>query len=197
MTLENYTHRLVALPPEATAYAAIRALEDNHIGAIVVQESGRILGIVTDRDLAIQIISFDQDPLEVRLGTVMSRPVQVISVDASPADAARMMRDRHVRRLPIVSGGKLCGMVTLDDLLADTAVDPALLSEIVRNQLGEPARLKFAGQRGPGAPVQRESARRVRGGTRARALRPRATSSNLASQLRREMASAFRRIAGG
>jgi signal-transduction protein with cAMP-binding, CBS, and nucleotidyltransferase domain len=197
MTLENYTHRLVAMPRETTAYDAIRAMEDNHIGAVVVQEDGRVMGIVTDRDLAIQVISFDQDPFELCLGTLMSKPVQVVSIEASPADAARMMLDRHVRRLPIVSGAKLVGMVSLDDLIADRAVEPALLAEIVRAQLAEPARLKFAGQRGPGAPVPPRDALSVRLGTRGRALRPRRAGRVLAKQLRREVASAFRRITGG
>jgi CBS domain-containing protein len=197
MTLENYTHRLVAMSPEATAYDAIRAMEDNHIGAIVIQENGSIMGIVTDRDLAILVISFDQNPFEVRVDTVMSKPVQVVSLDASPGDAARMMLDRHVRRLPIVSGGKLVGMVTLDDLIADRAVDPALLAEIVRAQLAEPARLKFAGQRGPGAPIEPQEQLRVRRGTRSHAPRRRESGRGLAGQLRRDVASAFRRITGG
>jgi CBS domain-containing protein len=197
MTLENYTHRLVVMPPETTAYDAIRAMEDNHIGAVVIQDDGAVLGIVTDRDLAIQIISFDQDPFELPLGMAMSKPVQVVSIGASPADAARMMLDRHVRRLPIVSDGKLVGMVTLDDLIADRAVDPALLAEIVRVQLAEPARLKFAGQLSPGAAVQPQELLRVRRGTRGRAPRPRESGRRLAGQLRREVATAFRRITGG
>jgi CBS domain-containing protein len=197
MTLENYTHRLVVMPPETTAYDAIRAMEDNHVGAVVIQENGAVLGIVTDRDLAIQVISFDQDPFELPLGMAMSKPVQVVSIGASPADAARMMLDRHVRRLPIVSDAKLVGMVTLDDLIADRAVDPALLAEIVRAQLAEPARLKFAGQLSPGAAVQPQELLRVRRGTRGRAPRPRESGRNLAGQLRREVATAFRRITGG
>jgi CBS domain-containing protein len=197
MTLENYTHRLVAMPPDTTAYDAVRAMEDNHIGAIVVQENGIILGVVTDRDLAIQVISFDQNPFEVRLRTLMSKPVQVVSIEASPADAARMMLDRHVRRLPVVSGTKLVGMVTLDDLVADGAVEPGLLGEVVKAQLAEPSRLKFAGQRGPGAPARAEDLIRVRRGTRGHAPRSSAPGRAFAKQLRQEVASAFRRITGG
>lgn len=197
MTLENYTHRLVAMSPETTAYDAIRAMEDNHIGAVVVQENGTLLGVVTDRDLAIQIISFDQNPFEVRLRTLMSRPVQVVSIEASPADAARMMLDRHVRRLPIVSGTKLVGMVTLDDLIADRAVEPELLGEVVRAQLAEPSRLKFAGQRGPGAPARPDDLLRVRRGTRGHAPRLGGKGRAIAKQLRQEVASAFRRMTGG
>ncbi|HTV25722.1 MAG TPA: CBS domain-containing protein [Polyangiaceae bacterium] len=197
MTLDKYTHRLVAMAPDTTAYDAIRAMEDNHIGAVVVQENGEVMGVVTDRDLAVQIISFDQDPLETPLGTLMSKPVQVVQIEASAADAARLMLDRHVRRLPILSGAKLVGILTLDDLIADRAVEPELVAQIVRAQLAEPARLKFAGQRGPGAPVESPEKTRVRTGTRGRVPHAAESRRGIARQLRQEVATAFRRIIGG
>jgi CBS-domain-containing membrane protein len=197
MTLDKYIHRLVVMHPDATAYDAIRAMEDNHIGAVVVQEAGVVLGIATDRDLALQVISFDQDPLELRLRTVMSRPMEVIPVEASPAEAARMMLERHVRRLPIVSGAKLVGMVTLDDLIVDGGVDPGLIAAVVRAQLAEPSRLKCAGQRGPVARARCAAPAKVRIGKRCRGPSLRESRRALARQLRREVAGAFHRLTRG
>jgi predicted transcriptional regulator len=197
MSLEKYIHRLVVMHPEATAYAAIRAMEDNHIGAVLVQEDGEVLGIVTDRDLAVQVISFDQDPLELRLRPLMSRPVQVVPVEASPAEAVRMMLDRHVRRLPIVSGGKLVGMVTLDDLIADRAVEPSLIAAVVRAQLAEPSRLKVAGQRSPGGRTQGLTQANGAGRTRGHGPERREPRAGIAGRLRREVASAFHRVTRG
>jgi CBS domain-containing protein len=196
MTLEKYTQgRLVVTHPDTTAYDAIRAMEDNHIGAVVVRDDTGVVGFVTDRDLALQVIAFDQDPFEIRLRTLMSRPVEVISLAASTAEAAQRMLDRHVRRLPIVDGSKLVGIVTLDDLIADCAIDPGMTADIVRTQLAEPARLKDAGRRRPVVAThdgaswwRRRHRRRVErlGG-----------QSGIAWQLRNEVASAFRRITGG
>jgi CBS domain-containing protein len=106
------------------------------------------------------------------------------------------MLERHVRRLPVVDGSKLVGMVTLDDLIADKAVDPDTLAAIVRAQLAEPARLKQAGKRRPGAADHRVEAFGWRRDLprRERRAEPR---RDFASHLRRDVARAFRRITGG
>jgi CBS domain-containing protein len=198
MTLEKYTQgRLVVMHPDTTAYDAVRAMEDNHIGAIVVRDDSGVVGFVTDRDLALQVIAFDEDPFEIRLCTLMSRPVEVISTAASAAEAAQRMLDRRVRRLPIVDGSKLVGMVTLDDLIADCAIDPGMAADIVRSQLAEPARLKDAGQRRPVVATRDGVSWRDRRWPRRRVERRGGQQSGFAWQLRKEVASAFRRITGG
>jgi CBS domain-containing protein len=153
MTLESYSNgRVVALHADTTVYDALRAMEDNHVGAVVVREGGVLVGIVTDCDLAREVIKFDEDPFVLQLGSVMSGPVHTIPVSSTPLDAARVMLERCVRRLPIVSGAALVGIVTLDDLIVDQAAPADLLSAIVRAQLAQPTRLKQAGQRRPPAP---------------------------------------------
>ena len=146
-TLGGYTRRrVVTQSPETTSFDALRAMEVNRVSCVVVCDDGAIVGIVTDRDLAVQVISFVQDPYELRLRTIMSRPVRVVSVNASPRDAAALMREWQVRRLPIVDGAALVGMVTLDDLLADARVELPLLADVARPQLTEPDSVRFATQ---------------------------------------------------
>lgn len=150
MALSKYIQtRLVVQRPDTCVYDAIRAMEDNHVGAVIVHDGKTVVGVVTDRDLAIQVIANDLDPLETLLGDLVSGPVAVLPVEASERDAAALMRDRHVRRIPIVDGPELVGIVTLDDLLLEQSVDSAVLAEIVRAQLAEPSRLKPKGDTHP------------------------------------------------
>jgi CBS domain-containing protein len=152
--LGRYTRvRMVVLGPESDVYSALRALEDNHIGAIVVHDGSSVVGIVTDRDLALRVESRGKDPLHTRLSEVMTTDVVTLSPDATTDDALRCMRDRRIRRIPIVRGSKLVGLVTLDDLIIDRLAEPAMLAEIVREQLSEPSRHKDRGQVRPSAPV--------------------------------------------
>lgn len=154
MSLEKYTRqRLVVQLPNTTVYDAARAMEENHIGCVVVHDGRGPVGIVTDRDLALQLIGYDLDPIEATLKDVMSTPLATIQVTASEDEAGALMLERHVRRLPVLNGNDLVGLVTLDDLIADQAVDPVLLGRIVRAQLAEPARLKPRGETHPTAPV--------------------------------------------
>lgn len=151
MSLAKYMQaRLVVQRPETTAYDASRAMQDNHIGAVIVHDGSRVVGMVTDRDLSIEVVAYDLDPFDTRLDEIMSSPVALLPPHATAEDAARLMVADRIRRIPIVDGTRVVGLVTLDDLLLERAVDSALLAAIVRGQLSEPSRLK---RRGPIRPT--------------------------------------------
>jgi CBS domain-containing protein len=152
--LWKYTRgRMVVLGPQTDVYSAVRALEDNHIGSIVVHDGSGVVGIVTDRDLALRVESSGLDPLQTTLRDVMTTDVATLPPMATIDEAAHLMRDRHIRRIPIVHGSEVLGLVTLDDLLVEQAIDPLTVADIVRMQLSEPSRHKDSGQIRPSAPV--------------------------------------------
>jgi uncharacterized protein (DUF2267 family) len=167
MSLERYCRhkRTVIQNSSTSAYDAVRALENNHIGAIVVQDLGRVVGIVTDRDLALRVAGFDLPPKETPLCDVMTPEPATLSIYDSEEQAADLMRLRHVRRIPIVDGERVMGIVTLDDLIVSGAVDFRTVADVVDAQLTEPARAKPPGVTyptrpaagGPRAPVDREA----------------------------------------
>ncbi len=122
MSLRSYLRpRLVVLNPNTPVFEAARAIENNEIGAVVVQEEGRVVGIVTDRDLTVRVIGRGIDPKTTCLSAVMTAPVATLSPTDGHRDAIRLMQRRNVRRIPLVEGGRLVGIVTLDDLLLDEA----------------------------------------------------------------------------
>lgn len=151
MPLQAYCRdkRLVALKPNASAYDAARALESNHIGAIVVEDEGQVVGIVTDRDLALRVTGSGVDPMSTPLSDVMSPDPVTLSVDESEDRAIQVMRDEHVRRVPIRDGDEVAGIVTLDDLILAGKVDSRRAAEIVEAQLAEPTDKKPAGATHP------------------------------------------------
>jgi len=147
--------RLLVQSPETRLYDAARAMEDNHVGAVLVHDGQALVGIVTDRDLGLKVIGDDLDAFEFHLSDVMSSPVATVPPSSTVAEVVDLMLDRHVRRIPIVEGATVLGIVTLDDLLLEEAVEPATLAGIVRRQLAEPSRLKPAGRVRPGVPPAR------------------------------------------
>src|SRR5690606_36883834 len=100
---------------------AARAIENNNIGAVVVQDKGSVVGIVTDRDLTVRVVGQGRDPKTTLLSEVMTTPVVTLSPSDSQSDAIRLMQERNVRRIPLVEGERLVGIVTLDDWLLDEA----------------------------------------------------------------------------
>ena len=137
MSLKWYQRsRLVALDPATTVLNAARAIENNSIGAVVVQDKGQVVGIVTDRDLTVRVVGRGLDPKTTQLREVMTTPVITLSLRDGQDDAIRMMQERNVRRIPLVERGRFVGMVTLDDLLLDEAAPLDQLAAIVQAQIG-------------------------------------------------------------
>jgi uncharacterized protein (DUF2267 family)/predicted transcriptional regulator len=127
----------VALKSDASVLDAARAIEHNNIGAVVVQDKGSVVGIVTDRDLAIRALGRGLDPHKTTVGEVMTAGVVSLAPTDSQASAIHLMQKRNIRRIPLVEEGRFVGMVTLDDLLLDEAAPIDRLAAIVAAQIGE------------------------------------------------------------
>lgn len=153
MALQRYCEgkRMVVLHPGTSAYDAARALDANHVGAVVVEDAGRVVGIVTDRDLAVRVTGSGVDPRRTPLLDVMTPEPETLSVDDSEERALALMREQHIRRVPIQDQGGVIGMVTLDDLILTGRLDPQGAAEVVAAQLAEPSQGKAAG---PAHPMQ-------------------------------------------
>jgi uncharacterized protein (DUF2267 family) len=161
---------MVALRPDSSVLEGARAIENNNIGAVIVHDAGRVVGIVTDRDLTVRVVGRGLDPKATTLADVMTKDVATLSPRESRADAIRLMLERNIRRIPLVDDGRLVGIVTLDDLLLDEAAPIDRLAEVVQAQLGEG---------GPAAP--QGSRGRKRRGSRAEA-----TYRRLLNEVRRD-----------
>jgi CBS domain-containing protein len=94
----------------------------NDIGALPIVDDGRLVGLVTDRDLVLRVLAERKDPRSVKLGDIAtSRRLETVSPDVELADARVLMAERRIRRLPVVKDGKLVGMVSLGDVAIGSA----------------------------------------------------------------------------
>jgi uncharacterized protein (DUF2267 family) len=167
MTLERFRRKkMIALNHRSMAYQAARAMEDNHVGAVLVTSSQGLAGIVTDRDLALAILGGDLDPNITTLGEIMSEGVVTCDVNTPVQEAARLMAESRVRRIPVTENGCLAGLITFDDLVLDSAVSIEMLRSIVTAQLEVEAPQKPAGALYPQGPVDEDQ----RAAGRSRAL---------------------------
>jgi len=136
MSLHEYRNaKTLVLTPDATAYEAARAMAERQVGSVVVVDHGRLAGIVTDRDLMLDIVVQARDPQATRLRAIMKQDVATIDVEGTIDDAVTMMRTNACRRLPIIDDGVIVGMITLDDLLLDRALGADAISSVLGSQL--------------------------------------------------------------
>lgn len=138
MSLRSYQlPRMVVLSPSDTVLEAARAIENNSIGAIVVVDAGPVVGLLTDRDLAVRVVGRGLDPRLTMICDVMTSPVSTLSPSDSHEDAIRLMQQKRIRRIPLVESGRVVGIVTLDDLLLDEAAPLEQLAIVIESQIGE------------------------------------------------------------
>jgi CBS domain-containing protein len=114
-------------------------MRERNVGCLVVVEPAgamggeRPVGMITDRDIVTQVIVREADPREVRVEDAMRRQPVTVSATASVEDALRLMRDAHVRRVPVVDErGRLAGILALDDIVEYLATRPRPMIAPVR-----------------------------------------------------------------
>jgi CBS domain-containing protein len=134
---------VVVCGPQTSALQAASLMRHRHVGDVVVvdnpQEEGMPLGVVTDRDLVVEVLGKGLDPAKTTVGSLMGTPVVIARESEDTALVIERMRTHGVRRVPVVTGeGTVVAIVTLNDLLkAVIAEASALLQVTSRGQLNE------------------------------------------------------------
>lgn len=114
----------VTVAASSTAVEAARAMRDEGVGDVIVVDHDRICGILTDRDITVRGVALGRDPARIRARDICSRSVAVLDPRQTVDDAFRLMREKAVRRLPVVDDGRPVGIVSISDL-AEVATAPA------------------------------------------------------------------------
>jgi len=132
---EFCTHNVVCATRETTALEAARLMRHHHVGdVVIVDESDGVrkpIGIVTDRDLVVEVMAGGLDPNAIKIGELVLRSPVIIEDSASYAETVRLMAVNGVRRMPVVGpGGALLGIITLDDMLRQLTSPLAALADL-------------------------------------------------------------------
>ena len=106
--------------PDASVIEGIRVMREATVGAVLVVDGGQPLGIFSERDVMLRVVSENKDPKTTKMSEVMTGPVLTIDKDTSTDDALKIMGERHIRHLPVVNGeGQVEGMLSIRHLLLD------------------------------------------------------------------------------
>jgi CBS domain-containing protein len=112
------TKPVVTASAQMTVEQAARVMRSKNVGALVVVNAGRPVGMLTDRDVAVEVVATGMDPDTARVGDVMHKRPITIREDLGIFDAARVFAKTGVRRLPVVTkSGVLVGVIAVDDLI--------------------------------------------------------------------------------
>src|SRR6516164_11545503 len=124
MSLESFCRKpLIKIEPDKTITEACELMAQNNIGSLVVEQNGKLCGILTDRDIALRVAGTCKDAETTRVKDIMTPDPIRISADKDVPQLTALMHAYHVRRVPIVNGlDTALGIVTLDDLIDQLGV---------------------------------------------------------------------------
>jgi CBS domain-containing protein len=121
---EAMSPKVLTVGPNTTVAKAAKLMAQRSVGSVVIVKSKKPLGILTERDLLMKVISTDQKPSAVQVKEIMSSPIITVPPDTEITEALRIMAKNKIRRLPVVTRGNLVGIVTTTDIMA---ISPELI----------------------------------------------------------------------
>lgn len=110
------TGNIAYVGPDATVEHAAQLMQQHNVGSIPVVDNGSIVGIVTDRDIVVRGVAHGREAANTPIRHVMTSEIQSVAPDMTLAQAAQIMSEHQVRRLPVVEQNRLVGIVSLGDL---------------------------------------------------------------------------------
>ena len=138
MPIENLARSdAVTAAPETPVGELATTMDEENVGSVVITSDGSPVGIVTDRDLTVRVLGAGRDPTEQTAQNVMTEDLQTAEPGDGFYEAATLMAESGVRRLPISDGDELVGIITADDITELLADEQQHLGEVIRSQRPE------------------------------------------------------------
>lgn len=106
--------------PLATVIDAVNAMNDHHVGSVLVCEAGYPVGIFSERDVLVRVVAAHRDPRQTLVRDVMTTRLYTASPDQTLLEVMRLMTDRRCRHVPVMEGERLLGVVSIGDLTKAT-----------------------------------------------------------------------------
>lgn len=118
--------------PDDTALDAVRKMNKFRIGSVIVVNSGRPVGIITERNILQKIVEPRHDPATIKAKDIMTRPLITIDPHTAIDEAAKIMATKTIKTLPVVEKDKILGIITSSDIVRNSPTQLSILDELLR-----------------------------------------------------------------
>jgi CBS domain-containing protein len=115
--LQGKGSQVFSVSPQTTVYEAIRVMAEKNVGALVVQDGERLVGVFSERDYTRRVALLGKSSQQTPVTEALSAPVISVPADATVEECMRLMTSHRVRHLPVLEGQKLLGIVSIGDLV--------------------------------------------------------------------------------
>lgn len=112
-----------SLQPDDSVFDALKALADHNVGALMVMDGGKLVGVFSERDYTRKIALAGKSSKETRVREIMSTTVVTVAPEVRTRDCLSLMSQKKIRHLPVVDGDKVFGMISIRDIMNDIIAD--------------------------------------------------------------------------
>jgi CBS domain-containing protein len=123
------------IAPEAKVFEALKIMAEKGIGALVVTEQGRVVGIISERDYARKVVLMGRLSQETPVKDIMTTQIYVVQPGSTAEECMALMTDRHIRHLPVMDHDKLAGVISIGDVVKSIISQQKLTIEQLENYI--------------------------------------------------------------
>ena len=121
--------------PDESVFAALELLAEHEVGALVVMDGGRLVGILSERDYTRKVALQGRNSRDVKVADIMTANVFTVAPDTPTQDCMALMSQKRIRHLPVVEGSTVIGMLSIRDLMDDIIADHEQTIEQLRTYI--------------------------------------------------------------
>ena len=110
---------ILSIAPDASVYEALMLMAEKEIGALLVMEGDKLVGIISERDYARKVILHGKSSKEIHVSDIMTSKIIYVSTAKTVDECMALMTDKRVRHLPVYEGDRLVGVVSIGDLVKE------------------------------------------------------------------------------
>ncbi|WP_088279742.1 CBS domain-containing protein [Ideonella sp. A 288] len=112
--------------PDETVFGALRLLAEYEVGALVVMDEGRLVGVMSERDYTRKVALQGRSSKDTTVAEIMTRDVIVVTPATRTRDCMALMKEKKIRHLPVLQGNTVLGMISIRDIMDDIIADHEL-----------------------------------------------------------------------
>jgi CBS domain-containing protein len=133
--LQSKGHTVWSVAPDTSVYEALELMASKDVGALLVLEAGRVVGIFSERDYARKVILKGKASRDTPVGDIMTSRVVYIRPEQSVAECMALMTNKHIRHLPVMAGDELIGLISIGDVVKAIISEQEFMIEQLENYI--------------------------------------------------------------
>ena len=133
--LETKGHIVWSIAPDASVFEAVQLMADKRVGALMVVERNELVGVISERDYAREIVLKDRVSRDTPVSAIMTRRVLYVRPDQTLDECMALMTEKNLRHLPVLDNGRLVGVISMRDVVKDLIAEKEFLIEQMENYI--------------------------------------------------------------